>query len=311
MSRIGNSGFSNPTKVDTFVSPQYTFANGATTTIPNGLGVIPDSYKVVLVALSGNTEGFTAGQEIDITGESYTHSVALIRGFSVSVDADNFKIHIASAGLQGINTSFSVSNYLPANFEFKVYAQKFTLGDNPDITRVGLVPLETITVASGDADIQIDLAPHQQKYKTFRLMINNLVGATSPIGCRWRTSSDGVTFDSTAGDYEYMVHQYYESALNVAGNAQADHLAFMGGNSSRTGVDEHYRGWVEIHSSYDPSVYTSFQDQMFVDSAGTMVATDMWWRRLEAGIVQKIQIYASSGNLLSGTVTLYGLREAV
>jgi hypothetical protein len=113
-----------------------------------------------------------------------------------------------------------------------------------------------------------------------------------------RTSSDGgSTFDSGSTDY---VWEAYKGNLNY-GQDSFIRLTYdtISNNKSLSGT----------FFLYNPSdsVRTQFTGQTSIDSPGQNNGSSTAGTRMSAGVVNAVRFFTSSGNILSGTIRLYGV----
>ena len=150
------------------------------------------------------------------------------------------------------------------------------------------------------------------KYDSYEFILMNVVPATDAVNLYMRTSSNGgSSYDSGTSNYRwgfqalatapgYEVNtadtQIKLNPLNAIGSAAGEDglsgvIKFLGPHLSKA-------THATIHTSYAES------------STGTYQTSIGHGIRLSADVVDAIQFIASSGNLESGTITMYGMRNS-
>lgn len=174
----------------------------------------------------------------------------------------------------------------------------------------GWVPLATVTAsnsASVDFTTNID-----STYKIYAIVFDSVQPATDGATLQSRLGNGG-SFDSGSGNYAYTnVTLKANSAtttetISATGSAISIILTAAGvGNVSTEGVDG---GVLFIYNPANASKYTSLNGTMVQsDTAGDTYNVRFSGSRLEAAAHDRIQFFFSSGNIASGTFTLYGIR---
>lgn len=166
-----------------------------------------------------------------------------------------------------------------------------------------MVVLSSVT-ASNDATIDIVLP---SGYGDYELHLSNWIPA-STSSCQMRTSTDGgSTFDSGATDYAYNL--IYAGAVSTVstGNTQ---IILSGGNVNASATIGGLSAVITI-SKPSESVYTKISWVGGYDSNGTVYdLVSGSGMRKSAADVDAIRLLFSTGNISSGTATLYGLNES-
>jgi hypothetical protein len=164
----------------------------------------------------------------------------------------------------------------------------------------GLVPLSTVT-ASNVATV--DFTGINSTYKQYVIQIMSAVPVTDGATFHMRTSADGgSTFDSGGTDYFYYI--------NTTVNAAQINLTISGVGSD-TPEETGYNGSFNI---IDPSNTTNRKEILFDYSMRNVF--NAYERSLGVGqrastaIINAVRLYFSSGNIESGTFTLYGVRTS-
>ena len=178
----------------------------------------------------------------------------------------------------------------------------------------GWVPIKTVTASSsatvdfvnGSGGVVLD-----GTYTAYAVRVTYLVPATDATSLWYRTSTDGgSTYDAGASDYDY-VGTVNNSSSGVASDVNS------------TGAAQ-----IVISSPTGNDTLESLGGIIYIDNpAGTRKATVNWFMkgvnqngntyyhlgsgaRLAGANVDAIRFLMSSGNITSGTFTLYGLASA-
>lgn len=171
----------------------------------------------------------------------------------------------------------------------------------------GLVLLETIT-ASSDASLDFTGFVDSSEYCGYKFVFNNVLPATDGTSIAFRVSTDGgSTWDSTASDYSYASIQRTTGftsnnanndkgllSVSAVGNVAADETG-LSGYCIVSDLSEGYPHFI-VKSSY-------------VNETGNLALVSINTYRNSATAVDAVQFFAGSGNITSGTVTLFGISK--
>jgi hypothetical protein len=152
-------------------------------------------------------------------------------------------------------------------------------------------------------------------YDGYGLFLQNVIPATDLVKMWFRTSSNaGVAYDAGASDYGWFAENWgtaqYDGAdnqINMAGDAAGDHYK-IGSDANEDGIS----GWIWVCGPH-LTKYTMIRWDLSMISAHpsyTSVCMDGSGTRLESADVDAFQFLFSSGNIESGTITVYGLANA-
>ncbi len=174
--------------------------------------------------------------------------------------------------------------------------------------QVGLVPISEAGITSGDADLQIEIPAG---YFSFRLELNYIIPATDAVDLHLRVSNDGgSTWESGASAYAYQSLIVVASAGGYASQGASEIvLASQGTVGSDTGE------WgVTVHlditgaRSTRPTIFQGLITTWRSD--GNIESGWMCGQYLAAEAIDRLQVFASSGNLEGGNYRLWGFRGA-
>ena len=147
-------------------------------------------------------------------------------------------------------------------------------------------------------------------YKAYAVVVSNAVPQTDATSLRFRTSTNaGVSYDSGAADYDHVLTVNNSSSgtasdVNSAGTANIQ-ISAASGNAA----GESFGGTLLL---FNPS--GTNKTLVMFDFVGVNATPNTYYHkgagsRLSAADVDAISFFMSAGNI-SGTFTLYGLKEA-
>lgn len=314
--RLGNNDFLNPTDIKVYESPLIAVTGAANENITwsHNLGFLLTDIEVEAVCVAADN-GYVAGNVMPLSN--------IQNIFSSSTSSQEFGFNIKSATdeivlIGGNTTSWFVwyaadtgnmTTFTEENWRIRLRGKKIVQGDSPDITRVGLVPLKTYVVNSGDADAVVDLTlADSQNYDIAEIEILQATPATDGVNLVMRTSSDGTTFDNGASDYNYLLMRAINATQSNAASAATSEI--ITGSGSGTSVEEHFTGTIKVVGKDDPNRYTDFN---WVaggrDNGGNYRAFVIYSTRKETAVVKAVRLFWSTGNWERGTIILYGKRK--
>lgn len=170
----------------------------------------------------------------------------------------------------------------------------------------GWVPIQTQTVSSAVASVDFT-SGIDGTYKAYAVVMSNVNVADGQNFLLRTSANSGASFDEGASDYQWA-HLGYDaggSTQNSGDNADT------GGTISRfvgAATGERLNGILSLH---DPSAtgFTSahYEIVSFNSFSGDLTVRVGGVTRLAAASVNAIRFLMSSGNIASGTFTLYGL----
>lgn len=160
--------------------------------------------------------------------------------------------------------------------------------------------------ASGSASI--DFTDLTADYAAYKIILSDVAPSTDNVSLYLRTSSNnGVSYDNGAGNYAWSQNRTSAAGANSpAGSASTTDIILLGGLGNN--ANETAAGEVTL---YNPSAAkycrVGFEFQ-YTDNTPVIGNVTGGGVRLAAADVDAIRFIMSSGNIASGTFTLYGLK---
>ena len=150
-------------------------------------------------------------------------------------------------------------------------------------------------------------------YDSYLFVLSNIIPATDAVALYARTSSDGgSTYDSGASDYVYSTHSAKTANAGVSevgGTAAQIAITTVGTLGSDTDEDG-ASGELKILGPHLTKRTQVTFNAAWEGSDGDYYFTTGGGARLSSADVDAIQFIMSSGNIESGTITMYGLRNS-
>ena len=171
--------------------------------------------------------------------------------------------------------------------------------------------LEFIATADASNSATLDFTAFDAaSYDSYLFALANVVPAIDAVNLYMRTSSNGGTsYDSFAGAYKSVGFYVETTATNNIYSENANiGLAFAVGSS--TGEDG-VSGQVWVHAPHLTTDYTHVNFNLYYNNASFRgVTINGGGDRQSAADVDAVRFQFSSGNIESGTITMYGLKNA-
>lgn len=172
----------------------------------------------------------------------------------------------------------------------------------------GWVPIKTVTASSsttvdfvnGSGGVVLD-----GTYKAYAVVISSLVPATDNTTLYFRTSTNaGSSYDSGAGNYSYIVS---DGSTRTQTTGTQIPLTDAVGNATTEAANV----VLYLYNPANSTAYTTISFQSaFIDNASNPLLKFGMGSRVTGADVDAIRFLMSSGNIASGTFTLYGLVSA-
>jgi hypothetical protein len=178
----------------------------------------------------------------------------------------------------------------------------------------GAMVLLSTSTASNDANIDINNI--DGTYSQYVVELINIVSQNDDVDFRLRVSEDnGATFESGASDYNWVITGSSSDNKDPADNNNAsDYIAIGGviggGKGQGNAIGESYSGKIIINNPSSTNTFKNFGIKatftntngfvMMIDNAGSYFATQ--------NAINAVRFFFSSGNIVSGTFKLYGIK---
>ena len=144
------------------------------------------------------------------------------------------------------------------------------------------------------------------KYDHYQFWLQHVIPATDAVGLEAQTSTDGGSnYASTNGDY-HIYGAIDKTGLAVAGN----NTITIGSDTDEFGVSGPFMLYAPHNSSsytYSCCVSIALQDQLGRNYDNLSAYTSM---RLAAESVNAVRFIMTSGNIESGEIVMYGIKNA-
>jgi len=137
----------------------------------------------------------------------------------------------------------------------------------------------------------------------------NVIPATDSVALQMRTSGNGGTsYDSGASDYKY------EFSQGSSTKEEDNSAAFIKLSRTKVGSasgEQGIGGVIRVLGPHlEKDTFTSSLLSNEKDNGGMAAITGSGQRAQQTPVVNAVQFFFSSGNIESGTITMYGLRNA-
>lgn len=166
------------------------------------------------------------------------------------------------------------------------------------------IKLETI-VASGDASMDFITGFDSSKYGSYKIIIDRILPATDAQSLSMLLSNDGgATWLSTGVDFQRI--QVYGATTGFSSNTHTD-IRLTGGIGNVNAQETGAYGTVEFYG-FDSAAYTGVNAHFGYrssDNVSTIYLTNNLHKT--AQVLNGVRILMTSGNILSGTATLFGI----
>ena len=158
-------------------------------------------------------------------------------------------------------------------------------------------------------------ATSASSYDGYGLFLQNVTPATDDVQVFFRTSTDGgSSYDAGASDYDWF-SQNYGSYQNDLADNQIELVGDAGSSPYRVGSDTNENGvsgWIWVMGPH-LTKYTMIDWHLAIRPAHAgypLIIMHGVGSRLSAAAVDAFQSLFSSGNIESGTITVYGLANS-
>ena len=154
------------------------------------------------------------------------------------------------------------------------------------------------------------------KYDSYRMILQSVTPATDAVDVQFKTSSDGgSSYDSSGSDYEWRCYRLGPGAGAdaSAGDSSIDLIGDLGSADGQIGSaagEDGLSGWIDVIAPHLTN-HTTVQWYLSYETPnGELNMVIGAAKRLSAADVDAWRLLFSSGNIESGTITTYGLKNA-
>lgn len=176
----------------------------------------------------------------------------------------------------------------------------------------GLIPLSTAD-ASNDATVDFDNIL-SGSYAQYVVMFNAVTPATDGVEFQWHAGTGATpTYHSGASDYEWSGASNFDVSdvdtdpadTSVVLNYDNNSLTNLGSGA----VEGGYSGWLILSGTQDTAVSSTVRiDAVYTDEEGVVSNCTGGGVYIATTAVTSLRFLMSSGNVESGTITVYGVR---
>jgi hypothetical protein len=153
------------------------------------------------------------------------------------------------------------------------------------------------------------------KYDSYMFVLGNVIPATDPAKLAIRTSNDGgSTYDAGATDYEHNVYSRDTSdagdSIQSAGNTGDTAIQLTKGNVGGAAGEDGISGTVWVLAPHLAKRTHIRGEVSYHNSIGETLVGDFGGIRDAAEVVDAVRFLFGTGNIESGTITMYGVRNS-
>jgi len=206
--------------------------------------------------------------------------------------------------------SVQASESAPGAVELATAAEIATGTDLSKVVTVANQSWVKISSATASSSSSIDFTDLSNTYIAYKVYITDYIPVTDGTNLYMRTSADnGSSYAAGASDYAWVMKSAIMNtgaSTGATGDDADSEISFQ--NSSGTDTNEKADFIVDIINP-SSSQYTTAMITMYIEN----LAGDIYYQngsgvRLAASSTDAIRFLSSSGNIASGTFTLYGLK---
>ena len=257
---------------------------------------------------------------LHIDGVATNITLTTNQGLSLSTDEANyFTMRGLGSGLilktnDAPNTSQSVLNLIPgANVTLTADASGGVTVASTGGSGRGAGSLDLLEVHSAGSSAELDFtAWYSTNYDEYRLEFINLLPSVNGVSLLVQFSTDGGTSYDSRAVYEYG--RFYRSSSNTDGGSSADVSAsglplWVGDLSNSTANSNGLCGSMRLFQPGSSLFKIAVWDTYSATAGGVRYYIQFGGQYRGTSSVNALRIIASSGNVTSGSVRVYGVRK--
>lgn len=227
-----------------------------------------------------------------------------VTAFTTSANADIGDINGLDSATVAATDEFVFADVSDSNTN-----KKDTIQGILDLASSGWAPLQTQTVTTAVSSVDFT-SNIDDTYDVYAIVLSDVIPATDGQSLISRLGNDGA-FDSGASDYAWGYKYLATDATTVLGGRNSAlsqiNLTVQSGSASGEATHGIIYLYQPSNSSTETVIGTSFH---YKEADGHYITLDGVGARLESAAHDRIQFFFSSGNISSGTFTLYGIKDA-
>lgn len=281
-------------------------ASAVRTTLGVAIGTNVQAYDAGLQSISGLT---TAANKMIYTTASDTYAVADLtaagRALLDDADASAQRTTLGLGTAATLDVGTSANNIVQLDGSGALPAV-----DGSALTGIDSGGMRFIATADASNDATIEFTGFNAAlYDSYLFVLSNVIPASDNVALYVRSSTDGgSSFSSTSGDYHWS-RQGYSGGNPGANSTTATAMEIAYGVGSDTDEDG-YSGHLFVYGPHLAKRTRFLANGAYENLSGVPANIQYGGYRLASEDVDAIQFLFSSGNIESGTITMYGLRNS-
>lgn len=220
-------------------------------------------------------------------------------------------INVGALGVKNIKTIDGGSDPAAGDLTAGDIATLNYDGTNFRVMSSGVSDFVKISSATASASATIDFTNLSGTYNSYVIIANDIAPSVDGASLWLRTSTDnGSTYDSGASDYSWG-WQWLQHAVAINANRtadEADSQIVISTAGVGNAANEVYTGQIILFNPAGTGyTFCKFQG-ISINNTGDPYNNEGSGRRISTADVDAIRFLFSSGNIASGTFTLYGIK---
>ena len=182
-----------------------------------------------------------------------------------------------------------------------------------DSASSGMVLISSTTI-SNDATVDLDNV-FDSTYDCYMIVLSSIVTATDDVSLSMRVGTGATPTYVSSSTYSYTMHTLYNASYSTESSTADTSMAITDATAAwRMGnaTGECYGGIIKVFGPSNSSRYTVFDtDGTYMSTATGIAVTSKGGGAYKANTaVTSLRIFASSGNITSGEIQVYGLSNS-